>query len=226
MNSVKLLMNAAVIGLASFAANAHAGYNFNFDNAASGTSANDAAVNPYSNVQFLSGFVTADLDSDGFEILDPNGQTIPGYTHWEAYSDSDIRVRNPEEYGHGDAPSVSNALDAMFDQVLISFSSAQNLSSFSVQLDNSNFGGFNSSILFLDAAGKTLSTLSFDQYANPGAILTAGPISGVYGIVLGAGKLYDNLSITTVSAVPEAETYAMMLAGLGMMGFVASRRRR
>lgn len=29
-----------------------------------------------------------------------------------------------------------------------------------------------------------------------------------------------------VSAVPEPETYAMMLAGLGVMGFMAARRRR
>lgn len=30
----------------------------------------------------------------------------------------------------------------------------------------------------------------------------------------------------TVTAVPEPETYAMMLAGLGIMGFMAARRRR
>jgi len=29
-----------------------------------------------------------------------------------------------------------------------------------------------------------------------------------------------------VSAVPEPETYAMMLAGLGMMGFMVRRRRQ
>ena len=31
--------------------------------------------------------------------------------------------------------------------------------------------------------------------------------------------------IATVAAVPEAETYAMMLAGLGLVGFMAKRRR-
>lgn len=34
-----------------------------------------------------------------------------------------------------------------------------------------------------------------------------------------------NLTIATVAAVPEAETYAMMLAGLGLVGFMAARRR-
>ncbi|MES2553545.1 MAG: FxDxF family PEP-CTERM protein, partial [Pseudomonadota bacterium] len=31
--------------------------------------------------------------------------------------------------------------------------------------------------------------------------------------------------ITLTSAVPEPETYGMMLAGLGLMGFVARRRK-
>lgn len=33
------------------------------------------------------------------------------------------------------------------------------------------------------------------------------------------------MSITEVTAVPEPETYAMLLAGLGLMGFVARRRK-
>jgi hypothetical protein len=34
-----------------------------------------------------------------------------------------------------------------------------------------------------------------------------------------------NLTIAAVAAVPEADTYAMMLAGLGLVGFMAARRR-
>jgi hypothetical protein len=39
------------------------------------------------------------------------------------------------------------------------------------------------------------------------------------------GTSLDNVSVTAVSPVPEVETYAMLLAGLGLIG-VASRRRR
>jgi len=46
---------------------------------------------------------------------------------------------------------------------------------------------------------------------------SASGISDSYG-----GSL-DN--VTLIAAVPEPETYAMMLAGLGLMGFVASRRK-
>jgi PEP-CTERM motif len=47
--------------------------------------------------------------------------------------------------------------------------------------------------------------------ANPGATLTITP---------GVGN-----EISSVSAVPEPSTYALMLAGLGVIGFIARRRR-
>ncbi len=36
----------------------------------------------------------------------------------------------------------------------------------------------------------------------------------------------DNISLVGVAAVPEPETYALMLAGLGVIVGVAQRRRR
>lgn len=41
----------------------------------------------------------------------------------------------------------------------------------------------------------------------------------------GAGSLSGNISLKAL-AVPEAETYAMLLAGLGLVGFVARRNKR
>lgn len=219
--SIKNIALAAVFGL--FSASALADYNFNFDGVVSGTSANNSVVNPYSGVSFLSGFVTADLDPQGFAILDASGNTIPGYTHWDTYADSNILVRNPQYYGAGVAPSGTNALDAKFDQVFIKLATAQSLTSFSMQLDKSTFGSPNSNIFFVDSLGKVLSTFTFDQSMS-GSIIMAGPVSNVSGIVLSSGKLYDNINIATVAAVPEADTYAMLFAGLGVMGAVARRR--
>lgn len=40
------------------------------------------------------------------------------------------------------------------------------------------------------------------------------------------GGSLDAISVTTTSPVPEPETYAMMLAGLGLLGFIARRRKK
>jgi hypothetical protein len=41
----------------------------------------------------------------------------------------------------------------------------------------------------------------------------------------GAGFI-DGLAFVNVAAVPEPSTYALMLAGLGLVGFVARRRKK
>ncbi len=41
----------------------------------------------------------------------------------------------------------------------------------------------------------------------------------------GGWEDYFNIGEVTVSAVPEPETYPLMLVGLGVLGFVARRRR-
>jgi hypothetical protein len=47
----------------------------------------------------------------------------------------------------------------------------------------------------------------------------------VNGMINGAGTLSGNI-VLRAAAVPEADTYAMLLAGLGLVGFVARRRKR
>jgi hypothetical protein len=36
---------------------------------------------------------------------------------------------------------------------------------------------------------------------------------------------FSGLGVHSIAAIPEPETYALMLAGLGLLGFVARRRR-
>lgn len=83
--------------------------------------------------------------------------------------------------------------------------------------------------LFNDAFAPLL----LDQDGSDGFSLQVGlPTAGTYYFgVLGQttgslGGAYGGVLQTVVAAVPEPETYAMLLAGLGAMGLVSRRRRQ
>jgi hypothetical protein len=61
---------------------------------------------------------------------------------------------------------------------------------------------------------------SYDQFQSFGYVSDVANIARVS--ITGNGVVLDNLTFT--AAVPEPENYAMLLAGLGLMGVVARRR--
>ena len=95
---------------------------------------------------------------------------------------------------------------------------------------NGGFACMNSSPTFqadLIIAANSSYTFMFDVFGATGLNTTG------IGAHVGAGfTQFDQtgnagiLSQNTVAAIPEPETYAMLLAGLGLMGFVARRRQR
>lgn len=64
-----------------------------------------------------------------------------------------------------------------------------------------------------------------------GDVFTPYTANGQFDLVLGfndgsqTDADYDDLVVGLTAAIPEPETYALMLAGLGVIGFVARRRR-
>ena len=84
-----------------------------------------------------------------------------------------------------------------------------------------NVGG-NSTYTF-DITGKSATNMGWTNYATKFfATEQSTTLSFLSNVSGNAGVALDNIS---VMAVPEAQTYSMMMLGLGLMGFIARRRR-
>jgi hypothetical protein len=80
------------------------------------------------------------------------------------------------------------------------------------------FGGSNEPEWFtLNVAASNIGRIVFDP-CNSG--ICPGSTSGIGGVVI------TNITTVEAPAVPEPETYAMLLAGLGLLSFTARRRKQ
>lgn len=206
---------ALVAGLLLAAAAQAQSYTINFDNLASGTSANLAAP---SGVSFGEGTWSPDYDSEG--------DVIAGTDRWRLFDGAgNILVRNPAFYDRGSAPSGLVALDGVFQPTIMSFSSPQMMAQFSVTLDKDTYGDSGAMIEFyrVSSSGNTLlASIPADQTSPGFTAALAAPVSGVDMIVLPSGALYDNIRY---SSVPEPGSIALTLAGFAGFGTLMILRR-
>ena len=80
--------------------------------------------------------------------------------------------------------------------------------------------------LSFEITGTGLTLSSFQQSTIPPGSETAFFVADIISGTTGNTGLVDASVGLPPTSVPEPETYAMLLAGLGLMGFVARRRRR
>ena len=190
-----------------------------FDGVLGGTPANALAP---AGVTFAPAALLPDLDAFG----DP----IPGTDRWRADATApEVLVENPGDYGRGLAPSPANALNALWQPVLIQFTAPANLLWFGAVLDLDTYGanglepGFGDvAVMFLDATGNIVFAIPVDQ-TTPGYPVGDGPRSGIGGIVLPAGAFYDNLTLN-LAVIPEPGAWLVAI-GAAMAAFAICRRR-
>ena len=218
-NFPRRTLSAFILCASVFGASAaQASYYFNFDGVTAGTTANAAIGTAFPNVSFANAVFAPNLDIYGSDI--------PGTEHWQVDADPTtpaVIVENPLSYSRGAAPSGTNALNALWQPVLMQFSTPINLSSFAATQENSSFGLLAPAhLLFLDSAGAVLKDVAFDQ-TIPGFTITTGAFSGnVSSIVLPSGKFYDNMNVN-VSAVPIPAAWVLLSSGLMFLGYKRKR---
>lgn len=91
-------------------------------------------------------------------------------------------------------------------------------------------GGFGNLLVSVGSSSLNITSNPASIVYNQSLFFTAptsGPFSVSFSTANGTnnGPVVDNIALT-VAAVPEASEWAMMAAGLGMIGLIASRRRR
>jgi hypothetical protein len=221
--SIKAALAATVCGF-SLTTSA-ASYQFNFDSLPILAEANSAVV---AGLRFDYAVFAPDLDMFG----DP----IPGSEHWQVDPFSPaVTVDDPSLWGRGAAPSPANALEAVFQPVLITFDADFDLMSFSTTLDNDVFGddgtlpGFEDiAVQFFGPTGSLLGRLAVDQ-TTPGFLAKSGALSGAKSILLPAGAFYDDIAIegnTAVTAVPELASPGVIAMGSSLVAGFCLRRKK
>jgi hypothetical protein len=205
-SAIKRTLIAATISASSlFAGAAQADYHFDFSQ--------ENSLNKYAGISF-SNAVNEDIYDSDFNIV---GQ------HWVSDLGAPaVTLEAMSNYGqNGSAAAGVTGLQALWQPVLMKFATPLSISSLLLRQDDSSFGfpGY-TQLRFLNANGQQIGNEV--NYLQAGTVnISSGQIAltGVSSVMLASGKFYTNIDV--ISAVPEAQSYAMLLAGLAIVGLLA-----
>lgn len=129
---------------------------------------------------------------------------IPNSEAWVGFGIANGGVPGSADFTFDPSAAYLNALLTVSGTTLFGFSQV----TFSnVQLDGAAFTASGNNWVYTGAVTDTVHHITFD-----------------YSLPAGNFAQYTATAVMTAVPVPEPETYAMLLAGLGALGFVARRR--
>lgn len=167
----------------------------------------DADTNGLNAVSFVGGWTVSDGTVDVIGAPPPFFDLIPGNGH---YVDLDGSSSNAGEFSKALSLTGGVTYTASF------------------QLAGSHRGDSNTVNVWFGSTAATYTLASSDPLGTQTLMFTPGA-SGMFSLTFAnlggdnVGALLDNVEVT---AIPEPSTYALMLAGLAGIGFVARRRQR
>lgn len=140
--------------------------------------------------------------SAGYNAIFGNNGVASSFTDWITFSIP------ADASGNGDANVISLTSKKVLNVKFTSFTLYESLSNV-LSIGDIGASGTDASLTFSGGQVPGNYTLTLIGYKVNSAL---------------SGSYSGNIAIDPVSAVPEPETYAMMLAGLGLLGFSARRR--
>jgi hypothetical protein len=194
------------------------------------TGASQAAITVYTS---LSAFTAAVLTSgtDTFQGFSVSGSTA-GPINRSAGSFSYSANTDPGEifYGAGTTENPSLSTNTANDSILFNLADS-GANAFGGNFFGSDMNGAlvigDMTISVTDANGTTTRTVmgvtssSFLGFVSSTGAITAATVLAIQPLT---GFMWPTVDNLVLAAVPEPSTYAMLLAGLGLVGFMARRR--
>jgi hypothetical protein len=165
------------------------------------------------------GFITNgynSLDWNNFYFLNPI--TYPNSTTLNGYKNGTVSPQNVATNAGGQAASISSINGFTLNDAFFTAAWNHRLNLKAVATDGVNTYIKN---FILDTSGPQDIVFNFANITSV-TFTSFGGIDAGFG---GGGTHFAMDNLTINAPVPEPETYAMLMAGLGVMGFVARRRK-
>jgi len=168
---------------------------------------------------------------DGLDWFYVNGKTTTSFYVLDTqlskysstgYANSDVSGSNVAYNAYGATAEISSATTSPFTLDSGYFTGAYN-NGLSITAQATTVGGLTETQTFkVNTTGPTKEVFNFGKITSISFVSSGGTTKT--GLTCSACNVFAMDNLTINAPVPEPETYGMMLAGLGLMGFMVRRK--